>query len=137
MSDLLFQIAYLGPGGPEFMMIMLVLLVLFGAKDAPRILRKLNEIISQIRNTAEGFKREIMYSDLDSSHTPPPSDPAGSDEDSSYGEDYDYDCEDEFYEYEDEETELVDAVVDVEAEIEVVEAEVEVEVKEDADAPKT
>ena len=132
MSDLLFQIAYLGPGGPEFMMVMLVLLVLFGAKDAPRILRKLNEIISQIRNTAEGFKREIMYSDLDSSHTPPPTDPA---DDSSYGEDYDYDCEDEYYEYEDEETELVDAVVDVEAEIEVVEA--EVEVKEDADAPKT
>jgi Sec-independent protein translocase protein TatA len=46
------------------MVVMLVLLVLFGSKDAPRILRKINEIINQIRNTAEGFKREVLYSDL-------------------------------------------------------------------------
>ena len=57
-------LAFIGPGGPEFLLIMLVLIMMFGAKDAPRILRKLNEIINQIRNTADGFKREVMYSDL-------------------------------------------------------------------------
>jgi Sec-independent protein translocase protein TatA len=64
MPDSLFQIAFIGPGGPEFLLVMLVLLIMFGAKDAPRILRKLNEIINQIRNTADGFKREVMYGDL-------------------------------------------------------------------------
>ena len=66
MPDSLFQIAFIGPGGPEFLLVMLVLLIMFGAKDAPRILRKLNEIINQIRNTADGFKREVMYGDLSS-----------------------------------------------------------------------
>ncbi len=64
MIDLSFQLAFIGPGGPEFIVIMLVLLMMFGAKDAPRILRKLNEMLNQIRNTADGFKREVMYSDL-------------------------------------------------------------------------
>jgi len=72
MTDALFQLAYIGPGGPEFMMIMLVLLVMFGAKDAPRILRKLNEFINHIRTTADSFKREVMYGDLhDKPYTPP------------------------------------------------------------------
>jgi Sec-independent protein translocase protein TatA len=62
--------AFIGPGGPEFLMVMLVLLLLFGAKDAPRILRKLYEVVGQIRNTAEGFRREVMYSDL--INDPPP-----------------------------------------------------------------
>lgn len=57
--------AFIGPGGPEFLVVMLVLLLLFGAKDAPRMFRKLNEIINSVRNTAEGFKREILYSDID------------------------------------------------------------------------
>lgn len=59
-------LAYLGPSGVEFLMAMLVLLILFGAKDAPRMMRKLNEIINRIRNTADGFKREVMYGDLHS-----------------------------------------------------------------------
>ncbi|MEN7972848.1 MAG: hypothetical protein ABFR47_03330 [Verrucomicrobiota bacterium] len=66
MSDGLLQLAFIGPGGPELLVVMLVLLLMFGAKDAPRILRKLNEIISHIRNTADGFKREVMYGDLES-----------------------------------------------------------------------
>ena len=64
MNEIGFQLAFIGPGGPEFLVVMLVLLMMFGAKDAPRILRKLNEIINQIRNTADGFKREVMYGDL-------------------------------------------------------------------------
>jgi Sec-independent protein translocase protein TatA len=64
MTGELFPLGFIGPGGPEFLVVMLVLLMMFGAKDAPRILRKLNEIINQIRNTADGFKREVMYGDL-------------------------------------------------------------------------
>jgi Sec-independent protein translocase protein TatA len=56
--------AFIGPGGPELLMVMLVLLILFGAKDAPRMFRKMNEFLSQVRSTAEHFKREIMYSDI-------------------------------------------------------------------------
>ena len=63
-SDLLLQPAFIAPGGLEFLLVMLVLLMMFGAKDAPRILRKLNEIFNQIRNTADHFKREVMYGDL-------------------------------------------------------------------------
>ncbi len=70
MISLSHSLAFIGPGGPEFLMVMLVLLLLFGAKDAPRILRKLNDVISQIRNTAEGFRRDVMYSDL--LRDPPP-----------------------------------------------------------------
>lgn len=66
MDPSFFHLAFISPGGPEILVVMLVLLLMFGAKDAPRILRKLNEIIGQIRNSADGFKREVMYSDLTS-----------------------------------------------------------------------
>lgn len=59
------HLAFIGPGGPEILVVMLVLLLMFGAKDAPRIFRKLNDILNQFRSTAENFKREVMYSDLD------------------------------------------------------------------------
>jgi Sec-independent protein translocase protein TatA len=88
----LFHLAYLGPGGPEFLLIMLVLLVMFGAKDAPRILRKLNEIVNQVRNTADSFKREVMYGDL---HTDTPSYETPDEHDEDYGyDDDDYYAED-------------------------------------------
>lgn len=64
MLNALSFLAFIGPGGPELLVVMLVLLLMFGAKDAPRILRKLNEFFSRIRNTADGFKREVMYGDL-------------------------------------------------------------------------
>ena len=94
MIDGLFHIAFIGPGGPEFLMVMLVLLMMFGAKDAPRILRKLNEIISQIRNTADGFKREVMYGDLNNDT---PSYDESTESGDEYGDEYDYDNE-EFFE---------------------------------------
>ncbi len=65
MPDGLLHFAFLGPGGGEMVVVMLVLLLLFGSKDAPRIFRKLSEIMNQIRSTAEHFKREVMYGDLD------------------------------------------------------------------------
>ena len=58
------QFAFIGPGGPEFFVVVLVLLMLFGAKDAPRILRQLSHLLSRLRNTAEGFRQEIMYGDV-------------------------------------------------------------------------
>ncbi|MDF7805873.1 twin-arginine translocase TatA/TatE family subunit [Pontiellaceae bacterium B12219] len=64
MFNCCFQLAFIGPGGPEFLVIMLVLLLMFGAKDAPKIFRKINELMNSVRSTADNFKREIMYSDL-------------------------------------------------------------------------
>ena len=85
-----FLVAFIGPGGPEFILVMLVLLMMFGAKDAPRILRKLNEIFNQLRNTADGFKREVMYGDL--SHDKSSYEPPDNTDESSFDEDgyYDY-----------------------------------------------
>ena len=87
MVETLFHMAFIGPGGPELVVIMLVLLLMFGAKDAPRILRKLNEMLNQVRNTADSFKREIMYSDLKT-------ETSFSDEsDEHHGGDYDYETD--------------------------------------------
>ena len=63
MSELL-NMAFVAPGGPEFLFILLVLLLLFGAQDAPRILRKLSDMIMQFRHTANTFKHDVMYSDM-------------------------------------------------------------------------
>lgn len=97
MSDAFFHLAFIGPGGPEFLMIMLVLLVMFGAKDAPRILRKLNEFINQIRNTADSFKREVMYGDLNNDK--PSFTPSESDDEPGHDDGYDYDVEEDYYNY--------------------------------------
>lgn len=61
-----FYFAFIGPGGPEMLVVMLALLIMFGAKDAPRIFRRINEVLQQIRSTADNFKREVMYSDMHS-----------------------------------------------------------------------
>ena len=42
----------------------LVLLLLFGVKEAPKILRNISDIFIKIRNSADEFKHEIMYSDM-------------------------------------------------------------------------
>lgn len=101
MTDCFSYIAFIGPGGPEFLVVMLVLLLMFGAKDAPRIFRRLNEMINQLRNTADSFKREVMYGDLNSE---PTSDTSAAD---TYGHDNDFDyndecCEEEEHGYSDE-----------------------------------
>lgn len=70
MPDGLFQPAFIGPGGPEILLVMLVLLVLFGAKDAPRMFRRMNDFLNQIRRTADHFKREIMYGDISAEREP-------------------------------------------------------------------
>ena len=94
MFDDILHLAFIGPGGPEFLLVMLVLLMMFGAKDAPRILRKLNEIINQIRNTADGFKREVMYSDLNSDAPSDEDDYSGDAEYSVVDDSHDADVQD-------------------------------------------
>ncbi len=69
MLNGLHHLAFIGPGGPEILVVMLVLLLMFGAKDAPRIFRKLSDMLNQFRSTAESFKREVMYSDLQPDRT--------------------------------------------------------------------
>lgn len=76
-----FQLAYIGPGAPEFVVVALVLLLLFGAQDAPRMFRKLNHMLGQLRHTAEHFKQEIMYGDVRSDEELSEPDASTSDED--------------------------------------------------------
>ena len=90
MFNSLIHLAFIGPGGPEFIVIMLVLLLMFGAKDAPRIFRKINEMLNQVRNTADGFKREIMYGDLNKESSSP-ADTYSDDEAYDHDDDYKYD----------------------------------------------
>lgn len=77
------HLAFIGPGGPEILVVMLALLLMFGAKDAPRIFRKLSDMLNKFRSTAESFKREVMYSDLGSD--PKPEDTAGEYDDYGVG----------------------------------------------------
>lgn len=88
-----FQLAFIGPGGPEIMVIMLVLIMVFGAKDAPKIFRKINEMLNTVRNTADSFKREIMYGDLNNDTSAADDNDYGYDED--HDNDYDYSDDDD------------------------------------------
>lgn len=66
-------IAFISPGGGELLLVLLVLILLFGAKDAPRILRTIQEFIDKTQRTAASFRYKIMYGDLhDTSVSPPP-----------------------------------------------------------------
>ncbi len=58
------NIAFIAPGGPELLFILMVLLLLFGAKDAPKIMRNISEVLTRFRHTANSFKHDIMYSDV-------------------------------------------------------------------------
>ena len=43
---------------------MLVLILLFGAKDAPRIFRKIHNALDKLQRAAASFRYKIMYGDL-------------------------------------------------------------------------
>jgi len=59
-----FGLAFISPGGGELIMIMLVLILLFGAKDAPRIFRSIQGFLDKIQRSAADFRYKIMYGDL-------------------------------------------------------------------------
>lgn len=80
------QLGFIGPGGPELIVVMLVLIMVFGAKDAPKIFRKINEFMASVRNTADSFKREIMYGDLNTDSVA--DDMSYEDDDYDYSADY-------------------------------------------------
>ncbi|MGE4488687.1 MAG: twin-arginine translocase TatA/TatE family subunit [Kiritimatiellales bacterium] len=56
--------AFISPGGGELILIMLVLIMLFGAKDAPRILRSIQSTLDKMQRAAADFRYRIMYGDL-------------------------------------------------------------------------
>ncbi len=56
--------AFISPSGGEFVMIMLVLIMLFGAKDAPRILRTVHTFVEKLQRAAADFRYRMMYGDL-------------------------------------------------------------------------
>lgn len=64
---LLNAIAFISPGGGELILILLVLILLFGANDAPRILRTLQSGLDKMQRAAADFRYKIMYGDLHSS----------------------------------------------------------------------
>ncbi|QHI69079.1 hypothetical protein [Tichowtungia aerotolerans] len=66
-----FSPAFISPGGSEFLLIMLVLIMLFGAKDAPRIFRGIHNALDKLQRAAASFRYKIMYGDL---HQDTPSD---------------------------------------------------------------
>ena len=68
-------IAFLAPGGGELIVVMLALLLLFGPKDAPRILRNLQNLLHKLKRTAADFQRTLM--------SEPPVDPTGQSKDTT------------------------------------------------------
>lgn len=65
-------IAFLGgsTGGGEVLLILVVALLLFGAKNLPQIARSLGRTVEDFRRAARDVKDEIMKADLD--EPPPP-----------------------------------------------------------------
>ena len=72
--------AFISPGGGELILIMLVLIMLFGAKDAPRILRTIQTFLDKTQRLAADFRYKIMYGDL---HHPASEKPCDIKEDNS------------------------------------------------------
>ena len=57
-------IAFISPGSGELILIMLALIMLFGAKDAPRIFRSIQTFLDKAQRAAASFRYKIMYGDL-------------------------------------------------------------------------
>jgi len=64
MNSAMLHLGFISPGGGELLVIVLVLIMLFGAKDAPRILRKMQDFFDELRRIANSFRHDMLYSDL-------------------------------------------------------------------------
>jgi len=62
--------AFIAPGGNEVLFILLIFILLFGAKDAPRMLRTLQNGLEKLRRIAADFRHELMFSDLHRNENP-------------------------------------------------------------------
>lgn len=69
-------VAFLGGsfGGGEVILILLVVLVLFGSKNLPKIARNLGRSMEEFRRAARDVQHEIMHADTDDA--PAPKEPA-------------------------------------------------------------
>lgn len=72
MPDVL-PVAFLGgsTGGGEVLLILVVALLLFGAKNLPQIARTLGRTMEEFRRAARDVKDEIMKSELEEPADPP------------------------------------------------------------------
>lgn len=57
------SIAFLAPGGGELIVVLLALLLLFGPKDAPRILRHIQGLFHKLQRTAADFRSQLLSSE--------------------------------------------------------------------------
>jgi sec-independent protein translocase protein TatA len=59
------------PGGPEWILILLIILVLFGAKRLPELARGLGQSLNEFRKAKDEFEHEIRKSgeELDAAKT--------------------------------------------------------------------
>jgi sec-independent protein translocase protein TatA len=58
------QLALIGPiGGPEMIMIFIVILLLFGAKKLPELARGVGKSMGEFKKAREEFEREITRSE--------------------------------------------------------------------------
>lgn len=69
----LVPVAFLGgsTGGGEVLLILVVALLLFGAKNLPHIARTLGRTVEEFRRAARDVKDEIMKAELDEPAAPP------------------------------------------------------------------
>lgn len=59
-------LAFLGPiGGPEMIMIFVVILLLFGAKKLPELARGIGKSMGEFKKAREDFEYEITRSEAD------------------------------------------------------------------------
>lgn len=56
--------AFISPGGGELILIMLVLILLFGAKDAPKVLRSIQTFLDKLQRSAAEFRYKLLYGDV-------------------------------------------------------------------------
>lgn len=52
-------------GGPEMMLILVVVLLLFGAKRLPEMMRNLGRSVEEFKRAANNVRNEVMTADLD------------------------------------------------------------------------
>lgn len=66
------------PGGPEMLIVLALILILFGAKRLPEIARTIGSVLSDLRRASDDFRDQLMreteLDDDDDSipRTPPP-----------------------------------------------------------------
>lgn len=66
-------LAFLGPiGGPEMIMIFVVILLLFGAKKLPELARGIGKSMGEFKKAREDFEHEITRSETDTRVKPAP-----------------------------------------------------------------